>query len=180
MVVDHMPLIHYIAVLAHQSMPTNFHTPYTIDDLTQFGAILAFRSARRYVDGSEAKFSSYLVPRLRWGFFDLMNPQRRRKDQAHLIVIPIDGVKNGSGEFMEPDELEFLAKDYDDYDEVELQIDYEKFLETVSTRERFILEELAKGTFLEEIGDMVGVTEGRISQIRQKLRWGYEFSKCGS
>lgn len=103
------------------------------------------------------------------GNMDVFNPRARRA-RGYSIVSLDQGEEDGPGSSAEA-WREWLAQDnrVSPAGEAAFRLDFQAWLETLPPRKRWIAELLAEGHETSIVAGLVGVSPGRVSQIRSEL-----------
>jgi RNA polymerase sigma factor (sigma-70 family) len=166
LVLEHMGFIHHYARWARKATFASHRAQvWEYDDFVQEGILVALKVAERY-DASKGKFSTMLCGRLKWAMFDLVHPDRRQPHNWGKEPVSLDVTAPDSDSTLE-NTVQFEEKEYA---EVEARIDLEAAILALDKKEAWIISERVKGRTLQSIGEELGVTESRISQICTRAR----------
>jgi len=150
----------------------NFARQFTLvrsDEVIDEAMVLLVQEGRKIVANDETHFRRALFLRLRWRLLDWMRVSFGRKTntdyeqilRAHACCVSIEGTGPGG--------LAHLIADPSPQPEQQVidAEDVEQLLSRCTPRERYIVEQsFFAGRTLSAVGEALGVTESRISQIR--------------
>lgn len=170
LVVEAEPVVRHYARWAHNtSRHSSLSQSMSLDDFIQEGNLIAFEVAKHWRPDRNATYQTYLTHRLRWGMFDLVHPLRRQKHNVVTTICSLDL-------FMSDDieEMSFadgiLDENSDFEDELVTQLAYDELMRDLPIRTAYVFQERLNGRMLQSIGDDLGVSESRVSQICANLK----------
>lgn len=136
----------------------------------EIGTLKAFEVAKRYDNSRGVTFSSYLAYRIIGHFLDICHPDRRRPEKIQMFSI--DAVAQMGLE-------SFYLEDPSSLDEQDLIDLYESLFQIwrrLTPRETQVLDIMLRneGITLQAVADQLGLTESRISQLRQSIYTKYK------